>query len=273
MTTTDNREDEKLYSEIINQNSDVLLQLINDILDLSKIEAGTFEYIKQPMDLGEMCRNVYEIHKGRVQEGVTLTLDNENDSLMINEDKNRILQLITNLITNAIKFTYEGEIHFGFKLKKDYIDFYVKDTGIGISEEKLSHIFGRFVKLNSFVQGTGLGLAICQMIVEKMVFYMATKSANLYARIEPDVKEKAESILSTLGIPASSAINMFYKQIILQRGLPFEVKIPSDRPVDISTLSEAEFNEELEKGYADMQAGRTKNAKKAFADIRKDYGL
>ena len=168
MTTTDNREDEKLYSEIINQNSDVLLQLINDILDLSKIEAGTFEYIKQPMDLGEMCRNVYEIHKGRVQEGVTLTLDNENDSLMINEDKNRILQLITNLITNAIKFTYEGEIHFGFKLKKDYIDFYVKDTGIGISEEKLSHIFVRFVKLNSFVQGTGLGLAICQMIVEKM---------------------------------------------------------------------------------------------------------
>lgn len=168
MTTTDNREDEKLYSEIINQNSDVLLQLINDILDLSKIEAGTFEYIKQPMDLGEMCRNVYEIHKGRVQEGVTLTLDNENDSLMINEDKNRILQLITNLITNAIKFTYEGEIHFGFKLKKDYIDFYVKDTGIGISEEKLSHIFGRFVKLNSFVQGTGLGLAIFQMIVEKM---------------------------------------------------------------------------------------------------------
>ena len=100
---------------------------------------------------------------------------------------------------------------------------------------------------------------------------MATKSANLYARIEPDVKEKAESILSTLGIPASSAINMFYKQIILQRGLPFEVKTPSAGPVDISTLSEAEFNEELEKGYTDMQAGRTKNAKKAFADIRKDY--
>ena len=107
----------------------------------------------------------------------------------------------------------------------------------------------------------------------KEMFYMATKSANLYARIEPDVKEKAESILSTLGIPASSAINMFYKQIILQRGLPFEVKIPSARPVDISTLSEVEFNEELEKGYADMQAGRTKNAKKAFTDIRKDYGL
>ena len=102
---------------------------------------------------------------------------------------------------------------------------------------------------------------------------MAAKSANLYARIEPDVKEKAESILSALGIPASSAINMFYKQIILQRGLPFEVKLPSAKPVDLSTLSEAEFHEELEKGYADMQNGQTINAKKAFADIRKEYNL
>jgi DNA-damage-inducible protein J len=102
---------------------------------------------------------------------------------------------------------------------------------------------------------------------------MAVKSANLYARIEPDVKEQAEGILATLGIPASNAINMFYKQIILQRGLPFEVKIPSDRPVDISTLSEAEFNEELEKGYADMQAGRTKSAAQVFTDIRRDYNV
>ena len=102
---------------------------------------------------------------------------------------------------------------------------------------------------------------------------MATKSANLYARIEPDVKEKAEGILSALGIPASSAINMFYKQIIMQRGLPFEVKIPSAKPIDISALSEEEFNKELEKGYVDMQVGRTKGAKKVFDDIRKDYGL
>ncbi len=79
---------------------------------------------------------------------------------------------------------------------------------------------------------------------------MATKSANLYARIEPDVKEQAEGILAALGIPASNAINMFYKQIILQRGLPFEVKMPSVRPVDVSALSEAQMNAELEKGYA-----------------------
>ena len=100
---------------------------------------------------------------------------------------------------------------------------------------------------------------------------MSTKSANLYVRIEPDVKEQAESILSTLGIPASNAINMFCKQIILQRGLPFEVKIPSAKPVDMSVLSEEEMNAELENGYADMVAGRTKPAKQVFADIRKDY--
>jgi len=85
---------------------------------------------------------------------------------------------------------------------------------------------------------------------------MATKSANLYARIEPDVKEQAEGILAALGIPASNAINMFYKQIILQRGLPFEVKMPSARPVEVSALSEAQMNAELEKGYADMRICR-----------------
>ncbi len=103
---------------------------------------------------------------------------------------------------------------------------------------------------------------------------MAAKSANLYARIEPEVKEEAESILSALGIPASNAINMFYKQIILNRGLPFAVKIPANvKPVNVAELTEEEFHAELEKGYADMVAGRTKTAKKAFADIRKDYGL
>lgn len=102
---------------------------------------------------------------------------------------------------------------------------------------------------------------------------MATKSSNLYARIEPDVKEQAEKILSALGIPASNAINMFYKQIILQRGLPFDVKLPSSRPIDMSALSEAELNAELEKGYAAIKTGRTKEASAVFADIRKDYNL
>ena len=102
---------------------------------------------------------------------------------------------------------------------------------------------------------------------------MAAKSANLYARIEPDVKEQAEGILATLGIPASNAINMFYKQIILNRGLPFEVKIPTARPVDISRMNAETLDMELEKGYADMQAGRTKSAAQVFADIRRDYNV
>lgn len=98
------------------------------------------------------------------------------------------------------------------------------------------------------------------------------KSANLYARIEPEVKEQAESILSALGIPASNAITMFYKQIILQKGLPFEVKLP-EHPLDVSRMTAAQLDAELEKGYADMRAGRTIPAKQAFADIRKEYGV
>ena len=99
------------------------------------------------------------------------------------------------------------------------------------------------------------------------------KSASVYARIDPELKEQAETILSALGIPTSNAIDMFFKQIVLKKGLPFEVRLPYEKPVCMGALSEEELNAELEKGYADMQAGRTKNAKKAFTDIRKDYGL
>ena len=99
------------------------------------------------------------------------------------------------------------------------------------------------------------------------------KSANLYARIEPDLKEQAETILAALGIPASNAITMFYKQIVLQKGLPFDVKLPSNAPVDISTLDEEALNAELEKGFADLEAGRTRDAKSVFDDLRRDYGV
>lgn len=98
------------------------------------------------------------------------------------------------------------------------------------------------------------------------------KSANLYARIEPEVKEKAEAILNALGIPASNAITMFYKQIILHKGLPFEVKLP-DHPLDVSRMTTEQLNAELEKGYAQMQNGQTIPAEQAFADIRKKYGV
>ena len=99
------------------------------------------------------------------------------------------------------------------------------------------------------------------------------KSANLYARIEPDLKEQAESILAALGIPASNAITMFYKQIILQRGMPFEVKLPPTHPLDISAMDDEQLNAELEKGFADIAAGLTRPAKQVFDDIRRDYGV
>ena len=102
---------------------------------------------------------------------------------------------------------------------------------------------------------------------------MAAKTANLYARVEPDIKEQAEAILSALGIPASNAINMFYRQIILQQGLPFDVKISRKHPLDMSILSEKELDAELEKGYADIAAGRMRPAREVFADLRRDYGL
>lgn len=98
------------------------------------------------------------------------------------------------------------------------------------------------------------------------------KSANLYARIEPDVKEQAEEILNALGIPASNAITMFYKQIILKKGIPFDVRLP-EHPLDISLMTKEQFYAELEKGYADIQAGRTIPAAEVFADIRKEYGV
>ena len=102
---------------------------------------------------------------------------------------------------------------------------------------------------------------------------MPTKTATLYARMEPEIKEEAESILSALGMSASSAITLFYKQIIIQSGLPFSVKLPPAAPLSLERLTEAELDRELQKGYDDLAAGRTKPARQAFADIRKNYGL
>ena len=99
------------------------------------------------------------------------------------------------------------------------------------------------------------------------------KTANLYARIEPELKKQAESILAALGIPASNAITMFYKQIILQRGIPFEMKLPVAKPVDMSALTKEKLDAELQKGYDDVMTGRTMPAEQVFDAIRKDYGL
>lgn len=99
------------------------------------------------------------------------------------------------------------------------------------------------------------------------------KTSNLYVRLEPGLKEQAESVLGQLGIPVSNAVNIFLKQVVMQRGIPFEVKLPDTKPLNISALTDAELNMELEKGYTDYVQGKTKGAEQAFAGIRKDYGL
>lgn len=162
------KEDRILYQDIIENNTNLLLQLINDILDISKIEAGTLEFIDAMVPLDDLLHEIYETQSIRVLEDVKLIYDKSPEGISLFCDRNRLLQVITNLINNAIKFTRKGEIHFGFKMQQGMVEFYVSDSGIGISSSNLAGIFNRFTKLNNFIQGTGLGLSICQTIIEKM---------------------------------------------------------------------------------------------------------
>ena len=146
----------------------MLLQLINDILDVAKIEAGTLEFIDSEIDINALLSDIEQSSRLKAPEGVQISFVEKMPYCIIMSDKNRLAQVITNFINNAIKFTKEGSIRFGYRHKDDKLLFYVRDTGCGIEPEKKDLVFNRFVKLNSFAQGTGLGLAICQMIVKKM---------------------------------------------------------------------------------------------------------
>lgn len=158
------------YVSIIENNNALLLQLIGDILDLSKIEAGTLEFVQTTCDLNEMLTEIERSSRLRAeQKQLTLIFDRRISECYIETDKNRLNQVLTNLINNAIKFTETGSITFGYTLQPDRtLRFYVTDTGCGIAPEKQKDIFNRFVKLHHFVQGTGLGLSICEMIIKKM---------------------------------------------------------------------------------------------------------
>lgn len=158
----------KQYYDIIDDNANMLIQLINDILDISKIEAGILEFVENNVQLSEMMEDTYEVHRQRVAEDVTLVYEPGPQDITIRCDRHRLQQVLTNFLNNAIKFTRAGEIRYGFKLEGDDIVFFVKDTGMGIAKEHIGSVFNRFTKLNNFIQGTGLGLSICNTIADKM---------------------------------------------------------------------------------------------------------
>lgn len=176
ISESDNAEERREYYEIVDANNERLLQLINEILDLSKIESGIVEFTYGPVRLHTLCKEIHDAHVFRCPQGVELRFDSPDEALSIHSDKNRIFQVFSNLIGNAFKFTTEGSVSYGYKQEGERVVFYVKDTGLGIEPEKLGRVFQRFAKLNNFAQGTGLGLSICKTIIERLGGEIAVSS-------------------------------------------------------------------------------------------------
>ena len=167
---TDDVEEKEEYIRIVTSNNELLLQLIDDILDLSKIEAGMIDLVMGRVDVPQLCREVIATfsHKKR-DSAVELRFDENSPQIVIDADKNRIVQVLSNFLTNALKFTTKGSITLSYLLEDEsQVRFCVTDTGKGIPDEQKHEIFNRFVKLDSFVQGAGLGLSICQSLVKRM---------------------------------------------------------------------------------------------------------
>lgn len=167
LTETDDTEEKFEYKQLIETNSEILLKLIGDILDLSKIEVGSIDINRQKLNLCQLCDELYRSFQQRIKNSkVTLKLINPYTKCIANFDKYRFMQIFTNFATNAIKYTPQGEIVMGYECMPGQVRIYVKDSGIGIPEEKKHRIFSRFEKLDTFAQGTGLGLSICKAIAD-----------------------------------------------------------------------------------------------------------
>ena len=168
---TGEEEEKQEYMKIVSSNNELLLQLIDDILDLSKIEAGTMEFSLAPTDINDLMEGICrQMQEKNTSPDVAITFTEKAEECILNTDRVRLSQVIINFTNNAMKFTPKGSIQMGYRIDeaKDEIYFYVKDTGIGIPEDKINEVFERFVKLNTFAKGTGLGLAICRVIVERL---------------------------------------------------------------------------------------------------------
>lgn len=179
LASTEEEEEKQEYVSIIESNNTLLLQLISDILDLSKIESGTIELHYTNVEINSLMRDLENSCQLKVKsDAVKLEFIEPEKPCSAHIDKNRLSQLIINLVTNAIKFTSEGYIRFGYELRNEELYFYVSDTGCGIPADKQESIFGRFVKLNSFVQGTGLGLSICRTLIDHMGGHIGVESTE-----------------------------------------------------------------------------------------------
>ena len=164
----EDQEEKHQYITIIEDNNKLLLQLISDILDLSKIEAGTFDIIPERVNAKQLCNDLFQAMQMKTSPQVELRLKDNLPELTFISDKNRLYQVLLNFVTNALKFTSEGSITIDYKIDGNEVKFSVQDTGMGVEPEKQEAIFTRFVKLNSFIPGTGLGLSICQSIVTQL---------------------------------------------------------------------------------------------------------
>ena len=225
MAVTENEEEKHEYLEIIQKNSNLLLQLINDILDLSRIESGKSEMHFQQVEIAGLVDEVEKVHQLKMKLNVDLKVVRPQGEFWTSTDRNRVMQVLFNFLSNAIKNTETGSITLGLKQEGDWLKLFVSDTGCGIPEEKLPQIFTRFEKLNDFVQGTGLGLSICKSIVER-----------LGGRIE---------VSSEQGKGSTFALYLPYREIpaeVVERTLSTKIDSESVRHKKILVVEDIESN-------------------------------
>ena len=223
IAVTESEEEKMEYLEIIQKNSNLLLQLINDILDLSRIESGKSEMHFQQVEIAGLVEEVEKVHQLKMN--VELKVIRPEGEYWTSTDRNRVMQVLFNFLSNAIKNTEKGSITLGLKHEGPWLKLYVSDTGCGISKEKLPQIFTRFEKLNDFVQGTGLGLSICKSIVER-----------LGGRIE---------VTSELGQGSMFALYLPYQEIpkeVVERRLPHKKNVDEDKRKKILVVEDIESN-------------------------------
>ena len=177
LTTEEDPEVRKEYNDIVSLNNGLLLQIISDVLDLSRIESGRSDPVKSRFDLRTLCREAVETFRLQTPEEVVLDVEKGLPSCTVCQYRQGLMQILANFIRNALKFTPKGFVTVGFERKRDRLSLYVRDTGIGIPAEELDKIFERFYKVDTFTQGTGLGLSICKSIAEQMGAQIGVDSA------------------------------------------------------------------------------------------------